>query len=161
MLPGTSQQQMLTSDASPANSCLFLKFFCQENKLKFAAYLEEQYKVKINPMSMFDVQVKRIHEYKRQLLNCLHAITLYNRKSPSLSLPGLLSRREDRVSEGSYRALGKSSQPKSPAQVTSTSVLQLSRLTWCKLRAHFPLYTWGPCPFPKGGKSLKLCIVLP
>ncbi|KFO60732.1 Glycogen phosphorylase, brain form, partial [Corvus brachyrhynchos] len=51
----------------------------QENKLKFAAYLEEQYKVKINPMSMFDVQVKRIHEYKRQLLNCLHAITLYNR----------------------------------------------------------------------------------
>ncbi|XP_014747403.1 PREDICTED: glycogen phosphorylase, brain form isoform X2 [Sturnus vulgaris] len=51
----------------------------QENKLKFAAYLEEQYKVKINPMSLFDVQVKRIHEYKRQLLNCLHAITLYNR----------------------------------------------------------------------------------
>uniref|UniRef100_A0A8C9NMS0 Alpha-1,4 glucan phosphorylase n=1 Tax=Serinus canaria TaxID=9135 RepID=A0A8C9NMS0_SERCA len=61
----------------------------QENKLKFAAYLEEQYKVKINPMSMFDVQVKRIHEYKRQLLNCLHAITLYNRKSPSLPLTGL------------------------------------------------------------------------
>ncbi|XP_010148959.1 PREDICTED: glycogen phosphorylase, brain form-like, partial [Eurypyga helias] len=51
----------------------------QENKLKFAAYLEEQYKVKINPSSMFDVQVKRIHEYKRQLLNCLHAVTLYNR----------------------------------------------------------------------------------
>uniref|UniRef100_A0A8C0F0V2 Alpha-1,4 glucan phosphorylase n=1 Tax=Bubo bubo TaxID=30461 RepID=A0A8C0F0V2_BUBBB len=51
----------------------------QENKLKFAAYLEEHYKVKINPSSMFDVQVKRIHEYKRQLLNCLHAITLYNR----------------------------------------------------------------------------------
>uniref|UniRef100_A0A8C0EWD7 Alpha-1,4 glucan phosphorylase n=1 Tax=Bubo bubo TaxID=30461 RepID=A0A8C0EWD7_BUBBB len=54
-------------------------FSCQENKLKFAAYLEEHYKVKINPSSMFDVQVKRIHEYKRQLLNCLHAITLYNR----------------------------------------------------------------------------------
>lgn len=51
----------------------------QENKLKFAAYLEEQYKVKINPDSMFDVQVKRIHEYKRQLLNCLHIITFYNR----------------------------------------------------------------------------------
>uniref|UniRef100_A0A673ILU3 Alpha-1,4 glucan phosphorylase n=1 Tax=Sinocyclocheilus rhinocerous TaxID=307959 RepID=A0A673ILU3_9TELE len=51
----------------------------QENKLKFAAYLESEYKVKINPESIFDIQVKRIHEYKRQLLNCLHVITLYNR----------------------------------------------------------------------------------
>ncbi|XP_056262611.1 glycogen phosphorylase, muscle form [Pseudoliparis swirei] len=51
----------------------------QENKLKFAAHLEEHYKVKINPDSMFDLQVKRIHEYKRQLLNCLHIITYYNR----------------------------------------------------------------------------------
>ncbi|XP_059497433.1 glycogen phosphorylase, muscle form [Stegostoma tigrinum] len=51
----------------------------QENKLKFSVYLEKQYKVKINPNSMFDVQVKRIHEYKRQLLNCLHIITFYNR----------------------------------------------------------------------------------
>uniref|UniRef100_H3AL53 Alpha-1,4 glucan phosphorylase n=1 Tax=Latimeria chalumnae TaxID=7897 RepID=H3AL53_LATCH len=51
----------------------------QENKLKFAAYLEKHYQVQINPDSMFDVQVKRIHEYKRQLLNCLHIITLYNR----------------------------------------------------------------------------------
>ncbi|XP_010788472.1 glycogen phosphorylase, muscle form-like [Notothenia coriiceps] len=59
----------------------------QENKLKFSAYLEEHYKVKINPNSMFDVQVKRIHEYKRQLLNCLHIITLYNRikKDPKKS----------------------------------------------------------------------------
>ncbi|XP_078086337.1 glycogen phosphorylase, brain form [Mustelus asterias] len=51
----------------------------QENKLKFAVYLENEYKVKINPSSIFDVHVKRIHEYKRQLLNCLHIITLYNR----------------------------------------------------------------------------------
>uniref|UniRef100_A0AAR2LRQ7 Alpha-1,4 glucan phosphorylase n=1 Tax=Pygocentrus nattereri TaxID=42514 RepID=A0AAR2LRQ7_PYGNA len=51
----------------------------QENKLKFATHLEEHYKVKINPNSMFDIQVKRIHEYKRQLLNCLHIITFYNR----------------------------------------------------------------------------------
>lgn len=53
--------------------------------MKFAAYLEEHYKVKINPSSLFDVQVKRIHEYKRQLLNCLHIITLYNRRWPMLS----------------------------------------------------------------------------
>ncbi|KMY87582.1 glycogen phosphorylase [Drosophila simulans] len=51
----------------------------QENKLKLAAILEKDYGVKINPSSMFDIQVKRIHEYKRQLLNCLHIITLYNR----------------------------------------------------------------------------------
>uniref|UniRef100_A0A671PRZ3 Alpha-1,4 glucan phosphorylase n=1 Tax=Sinocyclocheilus anshuiensis TaxID=1608454 RepID=A0A671PRZ3_9TELE len=51
----------------------------QENKMKFAVHLEEHYKVKINPNSMFDIQVKRIHEYKRQLLNCLHIITFYNR----------------------------------------------------------------------------------
>ncbi|KAL7978294.1 hypothetical protein Chor_014833 [Crotalus horridus] len=51
----------------------------QENKLKFSAYLEKEYKVRINPNSLFDLQVKRIHEYKRQLLNCLHVITLYNR----------------------------------------------------------------------------------
>ncbi|KAK0134790.1 Glycogen phosphorylase, muscle form [Merluccius polli] len=55
--------------------------------MKFAAHLEEHYKVKINPESMFDVQVKRIHEYKRQLLNCLHIITFYNRikKEPNKS----------------------------------------------------------------------------
>ncbi|XP_044520683.1 glycogen phosphorylase, liver form isoform X3 [Gracilinanus agilis] len=51
----------------------------QENKLKFSQFLEKEYKVKINLSSMFDVQVKRIHEYKRQLMNCLHIITMYNR----------------------------------------------------------------------------------
>ncbi|MBN3307484.1 PYGM protein, partial [Amia calva] len=57
----------------------------QENKLKFSVYLEKEYKVKINPNSMFDLQVKRIHEYKRQLLNCLHIITLYKciKKEPN------------------------------------------------------------------------------
>ncbi|XP_010786029.1 glycogen phosphorylase, liver form-like [Notothenia coriiceps] len=51
----------------------------QDNKVKFAQYLEKEYRVKINPSSMFDVHVKRIHEYKRQLLNCLHIIAMYNR----------------------------------------------------------------------------------
>lgn len=57
----------------------------QENKLRLSQLLEKEYNVQINPSSMFDIQVKRIHEYKRQLLNCLHIITLYNRikRNPS------------------------------------------------------------------------------
>lgn len=51
----------------------------QENKMRLAKQLEDDYGVKINPSSIFDIQVKRIHEYKRQLLNCMHIITLYNR----------------------------------------------------------------------------------
>lgn len=51
----------------------------QENKTKFAQLLEKDYGIKVNPASLFDIQVKRIHEYKRQLLNCLHIITMYNR----------------------------------------------------------------------------------
>lgn len=51
----------------------------QENKVKLAQLLEKDYGVKVNPASLFDIQVKRIHEYKRQLLNALHIITLYNR----------------------------------------------------------------------------------
>ena len=50
-----------------------------QNKRKLASYLTDKTGVQINPASIFDIQVKRIHEYKRQLLNILHVITLYNR----------------------------------------------------------------------------------
>ncbi|OAM52595.1 glycogen phosphorylase [Methylovorus sp. MM2] len=49
------------------------------NKLRLAQRLEKVTGVTVNPDSLFDVQIKRIHEYKRQLLNLLHVITLYNR----------------------------------------------------------------------------------
>uniref|UniRef100_A0A0N5AZD0 Alpha-1,4 glucan phosphorylase n=1 Tax=Syphacia muris TaxID=451379 RepID=A0A0N5AZD0_9BILA len=51
----------------------------QENKLRVAQYVSEEYNIDVNPASLFDIHVKRIHEYKRQLLNLLHVITLYNR----------------------------------------------------------------------------------
>ncbi len=49
----------------------------QANKKKLAALIEKQIKVKLDPNSIFDIQVKRLHEYKRQLLNALHIIYLY------------------------------------------------------------------------------------
>nr|MCU0365080.1 glycogen/starch/alpha-glucan phosphorylase [Ignavibacteriaceae bacterium] len=50
--------------------------------------IEENNGIKINPESMFDVQIKRFHEYKRQLLNILHIVTLYNRikENPKLEM---------------------------------------------------------------------------
>jgi len=50
----------------------------ETNKQKFAAYLQSEQAISLNTESMFDVQVKRLHEYKRQLLNVLHVIHLYN-----------------------------------------------------------------------------------
>jgi starch phosphorylase len=51
----------------------------QENKKRLCRYILRKIKLGVNPDTLFDVQVKRIHEYKRQLLNVLHVITLYNR----------------------------------------------------------------------------------
>lgn len=51
----------------------------QENKERLADYIERVNGVTVDPSSIFDCQVKRIHEYKRQLLNVLHVIDLYNR----------------------------------------------------------------------------------
>jgi starch phosphorylase len=49
------------------------------NKLTLARYIDSKYGLEINPDSIFDVMVKRLHEYKRQLLKTLHIVTLYNR----------------------------------------------------------------------------------
>lgn len=65
-----------------ADDADFRKAFAQvkfANKMRLAAKIEKVTGVKLNPNSLFDVQIKRIHEYKRQLLNVLHVITLYNR----------------------------------------------------------------------------------
>jgi starch phosphorylase len=51
----------------------------RENKLRLANWVEQHLKVDIDTDAMFDVQVKRIHEYKRQLLNVLHVVSRYHR----------------------------------------------------------------------------------
>ncbi len=50
-----------------------------ENKRKLAAYIEQTQGITLNPEAIFNVQIKRIHKYKRQQLNVLHIISLYNR----------------------------------------------------------------------------------
>lgn len=49
------------------------------NKKRLAAYIKETMGVTVDPHSIFDIQIKRIHEYKRQLMAVMHAIALYNR----------------------------------------------------------------------------------
>ncbi len=59
-----------------------------DNKLALAKYIQEHNHVKVDPNSIFDVQIKRLHEYKRQLLNILHVLYLYNRllEDPKLEM---------------------------------------------------------------------------
>ena len=60
-----------------------------KNKVRLAKYILEHNGVEVDPRSIFDVQVKRLHEYKRQLLNILHVMYLYNqiKENPSIEMP--------------------------------------------------------------------------
>lgn len=59
-----------------------------QNKVRLAKYIKEHNGIEVDPRSMFDVQVKRLHEYKRQLMNILHVMYLYNqlKDNPNLDM---------------------------------------------------------------------------
>jgi len=81
-----SRLKPLADDASFRSAVLGAQREC---KTQFAAWLKSTSGLTVDPQNMFDSQVKRIHEYKRQLLNALRIIVLYNRlrENPGLAMP--------------------------------------------------------------------------
>lgn len=74
-LPKINKLKVFAEDAKAQQEFMHIKY---QNKLRLAEYILEHNGVKVDPRSIFDVQVKRLHEYKRQLLNILHVMYLYN-----------------------------------------------------------------------------------
>ena len=68
--------EQFIEDDNVLNRILEIKF---NNKSKLAQYIKETTGIEVNPHSIFDIQVKRLHEYKRQLLNVLNIMDLYNK----------------------------------------------------------------------------------
>ncbi len=74
-LPQIGKIKGLAEDKAARKEFMDIKY---QNKLRLAKYIQEHNGVSVDPNSIFDVQVKRLHEYKRQLLNILHVMYLYN-----------------------------------------------------------------------------------
>ena len=74
-LPQLKKLAVYADDEKALQEFMNIKF---KNKERLAKYILEHNGVEVDPHSIFDVQVKRLHEYKRQLLNILHVIYLYN-----------------------------------------------------------------------------------
>lgn len=73
------QLEQLDNYADDADFHAELSAIKRDNKEQLARIIERRNGVRVSPDSLFDVQVKRIHEYKRQLLDCLHVVALYRR----------------------------------------------------------------------------------
>jgi starch phosphorylase len=78
-LTDLDQLQKLREFAGDAGFQQQFRAVKQANKERLAGLIRKQLAIEVDPTSLFDIQVKRIHEYKRQLLNVLHVVTLYNR----------------------------------------------------------------------------------
>ncbi len=74
-LPAISGLKVYVDDAKAQAEFMNIKY---QNKVRLAKYIKEHNGIDVDPRSIFDVQVKRLHEYKRQLLNILHVMYLYN-----------------------------------------------------------------------------------
>jgi starch phosphorylase len=74
-LPDVEKLVKLADDPKAQKEFMDIK---RQNKLRLAKYIKEHNGIDVNPDSIFDVQVKRLHEYKRQLMNILHVMYLYN-----------------------------------------------------------------------------------
>ena len=70
-----SKLKVYVEDAKCQQEFMNIKY---QNKIRLANYIKEHNGIDVDPRSIFDVQVKRLHEYKRQLLNILHVMYLYN-----------------------------------------------------------------------------------
>ena len=74
-LPHLAKLKVYVDDEKFKQEFMNIKY---QNKLRLAKYIKEHNGIEVDPRSIFDVQVKRLHEYKRQLLNILHVMYLYN-----------------------------------------------------------------------------------
>ena len=74
-LPKIKKLKVYADDEKAQQEFMNIKY---QNKVRLAQYILEHNGVEVDPRSIFDVQVKRLHEYKRQLLNILHVMYLYN-----------------------------------------------------------------------------------
>ena len=84
-LPKIEKIAELADDTQAQKEFMEIKY---KNKVRLAKYIKEHNGIDVDPNSIFDVQVKRLHEYKRQLLNILHVMYLYNqlKKNPGMDM---------------------------------------------------------------------------
>ncbi len=81
-----SELKVYADDVKAQREFMQIKY---RNKVRLAEYIQEHNGITVDPRSIFDVQIKRLHEYKRQLLNILHIMYIYNqlKANPNMDYP--------------------------------------------------------------------------